>query len=544
MALGDQTLPGPGQVSYDYSGSAEEDFQRVVRDLIRRYVLGLGGIGSDDPELGRPSQEDYASGKDGQVGQYSNATQQYWERFVRKYRSTDPFMLENYGPPPSKNATFQPDPEGQAANNQWQGTENEKDRALERELEAGRLGESAADRAARERMAAAELASREMLTRLEQEAETNRLNARIAADAAENEKARTFQSGESALERAFREQQASMDRDLARERESAETNRVQMGIDSDWKIAQLQDITRRYEAEGTWGVQKYVAELQEKGALERLQLELNLREKEMAQEAIAEGNRHHAEMVRLTLEVAKYDAEIAAEPRNWLKYAAWLDNRGQVVNGLTLAMASEEIPEESISGADLAASQLPGTNVEAAAAPAPTTAPPPTANAPAASTGEANAQALAGTPQQQTQPSPYTVNGVDLENRNYGELLNQILGPNAGQAGVDNSQANLSNILAGLDTTGQLSPGQTGSPAQQAPVGSGNGGSPQIGAALAGFNATGRHQDYRKFAQKSPVQQQMIAGAVEGKGVSFDDFLFDLNKARPRGGRTGAVSYG
>lgn len=531
-----QYIPGPGQISRDHAGSYDEWRERVVNDLIRRYTAGLGGIGSDDPELGRPSPEDAGSNKDGKGGFYSQATVQYWERFVDKYGATDVFVQENYGPPPTRRATYVDDPEGQAAGNAWATGENEKTREFE--AEQARL-----EREARAAEAAAERASRDANIRLQEEGENRRQTERLAADQAENERNRLFTSGESEKDRIFRESQAGLDRSLAREREGYETDRVRMQITSNEKLSAQDDLTRRYLAEGDWGVQKWVEEERNRGALERLTMELGIREQELAQDATTERNRHHESMVGLVLEVAKYDSEMAGQPVNWLKYAAWLKNRGQVVNGMTLAMASSNVPESSISASEVAASGLPGSNVAAIQSAQPSPEGPEAAPQqgqtvdPTANPGQQAAMANSAAPA--PQPVPMNYKGIDLQNENYPDLLNQILGlnPNAAVDGVDNSPANIQATLDMLNTTGHSENGaQTGSSAP--------GGVNVSGIGSFNFDARGNQQDYRKFKKLLPGQQQMNVGAAQAGGSAIDDYLYEMNKSRPKGGAVGAGSYG
>lgn len=510
-----QYEPGPGQISLDYSGSYDEWRQRVVSDLVRRFVLGLGGKGSDDPSLGNPSPEDFGSGANGQTGQYSFATLQYWERFVDKYGATDPFVQENYGPPPDRRATYVADPNSAAA---------VQDRTIQdnKDQRTWQSGENAADR------------------RHDMDVVNAQIKAQQDRDAANN----AWQSGENALDRTFQAGQSQADRDLAWRQTQESTNQIRMQIESNERLAAIDDATRRYLAEGDWGVQKWITEQQEKGALDRLTLELGMRDKELAQAATGEANRHHETMVGLIMQVAQYDSELAAQPVNWLKYAAWLKNRGQIVDGLTLSMAAEQVPEQAISPQDVATSGLPGASVAAAQTfeqqmqsgqPAIQTQAAPSEN-PAA----ANAQNMAGTgstAQSAAQPdSAYSYNGIDLNNRNYGQLLDQILGlnPNAPVNGVDNSKENVQATLDSLNTTGAN--------AQQNVAG---GQGFQLNGDQFAFNGAGSQQDYRKFAALKPAQQQMNVAAAQAAGSDVNDYLYDMKKAKPKGGvLSGAGGYG
>jgi hypothetical protein len=573
------TLPGPGQISQDYTGSYDEWYERVVADLIRRYVAGLGGLGSEDPELGRPSPEDAGSGANGQTGQYSHATEQYWRRFVAKYGTVSEFVKTNYGPPPQRRASYAPDPNSAGAitnaNNtaaadrdraqrDWQSGENNADRdwqtgenALDRtasmaelqaqiaaqmaqiqaqiqaqkDLQAGQQtwqsGENALERAARMLEIQTQLAAQmeQLQTQIQaqkdlqnsqqqwqtgENALDRQLREQLQAlqnefDAAEAEKIRAWQSVESEKQRGWQSTENQADRDLAREREAGETQRLREQIESNEKIAFMNDATQRYLEEGRWGVQKYIAELQESGAMERLVLQLGLGEKELAQRATEERNRHHENMVGLTLEVAKYDTELASQPRNWLKYGEWLKRRGQVVNGLTLSMAAQEAGD--IDPGEIANSDEPGAAL--------------------AALQEAQEQ-------QAAPPSPYTVNGIDLQTQNYEQLLNQLLGPQAATT-EDYAPANLQGILSDLDTS---------KPPAQQQGGGGQAGGFSLQDGDLQFETQGTKHDYRRFANMTPTKQQMAAGAVEYMGKPLDDFLYEMNQSRPKGGAVGAGAYG
>lgn len=318
------------------------------------------------------------------------------------------------------------------------------------------------------------------------------------------------------------------------------------GFANDWRIAQLRVATDRYIAEGGWGVQRYVAELSEKGAMERLKLELGMREKELAQRAVEERNRNQNENNRLALEIAKYDAELAASPRNWLKYAAWLSSRNIVVNGLSLAMAAQEVPESQISPATVANVAGPVAGLQTAQEsqqqalgtvtgqsgggtgggyPVPNISPtslPKTESGPGGSIGT-------------YQPPP---SGANLDKMSAVDLANKLLGMSPGAATpADASQGNLQGIMD------SVAPGVNGRTA-----GFGAYGGPTRNAlgVDVGPGVSGAQVDYRQFAKKLPTEQGMFLGGIESvRGASgVTDWTAELERSRPKGRATGAASYG
>lgn len=708
--------PNSGEISQDYSGSYDEWRTRTVNDLVRRYVQGLGGIGSDDPELGLPSAEDMGSGADGKTGQYSFATVQYWERFVDKYGATDPFVAQNYGPPPERRATYSPDPNSageinrtqleadanqnaldrdwndrnrednqdfdagqRQADRDWESGQRQADRdfeagqnALDRDLErygidtqattARQIAELQAQ-VDRERMQVdrESIAASERTAAAERVAAMERLQAQLADNAAERdsraqqnaldrqlsveqnglerqnrldllareldarrqemEADRTWRTGQNAADRELTISQNELDRQNRRDLLEAEleARRQESAADRDWRTGQneadrnltisenanqrshelslllqeidarrqdneadrawrtgenaldrqltisqneadralrtrelddtmtrfnasmaqerelalLDDLTRRYIAEGDWGVQRYVVEQNNAGALERLNLELGFQREDLAQRAIAERNRHHEGMVGLALEVAKYDAELAAQPRNWLKYAGWLKNRDIVVSGLSLSMAAEAVPEEGMDPNEGAAAD-PVSSIAAASG-----------QEPAASGPQPGGINLDGDPSQIAR---------DLLAKN----------PMSGVDGVDNSPENLAAIAASLDTSGNQDPSGGGLPAasgQQPAAGAQQPAGPMVADANVAANAVapaqpsaatgapdpltnGARNDYRKWRNLLPSQQEMKAGQVEYQGKYFGDWQEELERNRPKGGYAGSVSYG
>lgn len=464
-----------GMITTDYTGSRDEWEERVIRDLISRYKQGLGGMpGYGDASIGRPAETDYATPDK----PLSYQTVQYFENYVRRFGASDPWIVSNYGAPPTRSATFQPDPNSPAS---IQGTYEER--------AADTARENAANRASEERIAAGHDA------------------ASIAA--------------------------ASISA-------NAQIESTRMRVESDMAIAAMEDATRRYIAEGDWGTQRYVAELRESGALDRLLLELGARDKDRAQEAIREQNRHHETMVGLTLEVAKYDAELAAEPRNWLKYAAWLKSRDVVINGLTLAMAADIVPDDQIdpamvasaTGSGLAAIQ---TSQEAATGMV--------TGQSGGSMGPEGANPFAGqsivganqTTMSQAQPAPTTqelMQGTD-----YGALAKRLLGMNpleasADQATPQNLQAVSNTLRTSASSMGRVpSFGDYSGPTTNA-----------LGVTVG--EPTGQKVDYRNFMKLLPSQRQMKFGEVASIGRYEPDFVEEMERSRPKGFATGAASFG
>lgn len=359
---------------------------------------------------------------------------------------------------------------------------------------------------------------------------------RNAAATAEGEKNRAVE----------REKIAAQER-IAAMQEAGATQRVTMQVESDWKIASLQDATRRYIAEGDWGVQKWVTTENNSAAMERLKLELAQNDKELAQRAIEEKNRHHEQMVGLALEVAKYDAELAASPRNWLKYAGWLQARNIVVNGMTLAMAAQEVPENTIDPALVTAAT--GSNLAGIQ----------TALESGQSGGAASSQNAFGgnmqemftgaekgaganvnlnapqgaTGQFQAPPSAQQL-GAQTD---YKQLANDLLGMNplAATAG-DASNQNLQNIANNLSTTGR--PRIAGFGAYFGPTKN------ALGIEIP--EVAGKDVDYRQFSNLLPSEQQMKVGAVESvRGAAgVTDWVEEMERSRPKGGAFGAAGYG
>ena len=456
-----------GQVTPDYVGSRDEWEDYVIDSLINNYKRGYGGAGGyADGSIGQPNPNDFGTPDK----PLSAQTQKYWEDYVRKFGANDPDIVQNFGSPPNRNASFVDDPNSasklQADNNAWKTGENALDRALERDLDAGATNRTAMQ-------------------------------------------------------------------------EAGATQRTQMQIDSSWKEATLADATRRYIAEGDWGVQKWVTSENNGAAMARLQMQLQFDREALAQQAVAEKNRHHADMVSLALEVAKYDAELAASPRNWLKYAGWLKARNIVVNGMNLAMASQEVPEESIDPGTVA--NATGSNVAGLQAQAELQS---GASGGSTSSQDAfgaqtidygNDQMLNGQAQNQT-PTPATMGAAQptlspeqiAGATDYTKLAKDLLGMNPlAPTEADVSQENLQGIANGLQTSGRgkiAGFGASGAPTTNA-----------LGIEVP--EANGKDVNYRQFSSLLPSEQQMKVGAVESVrgSAGISDWVAEMERSRPKG---------
>jgi len=353
-----------------------------------------------------------------------------------------------------------------------------------------------------------------------------------------------FEAAEAEKDRALDRESIAAANARAAAAEAGATARTQMQIDAAWREAQLDAATRRYIAEGDWGVQKWVTTENNAAAMARLQLQLGFEREALAQQAVAERNRHHEQMVGLALEVAKYDAELAASPRNWLKYAGWLQSRNIVVNGMTLAMAAQEVPETDISpatvanttGDNLAGVQAASEALTSGASGGMASGQDPFANsvplttgaergtAPNANLNDPNAQAQMG----QFQPPP---SAQQLDQMNPGDLARQLLGMNplAADEG-DITTQNLQNIANSLSTTNRP---------KVASFGAYNG--PRTNAlGIEIPEVSGQETDYRQFARLLPSEQEAKIGAIESVRGPYGvtDWAKELESSRPKGRAT------
>lgn len=460
--------PGSGLISNNYQGSYQEWFYRAVASMSARYAAGdqslLDGLSGATGSIGQPNRIDFGNKTE------SLQTRQFFESYLRAYGGSDPYILQQFGPPPSKQASYEEDPNSASSiNGTW------KDRS------AFEAAESEKDRASAERIAAGNNAA-------------NIAAANISANA------------------------------------QIESTRMRVG--ADLSIATMENATRRYIAEGDWGTQKYIAELQEKGAMDRLVMELGDREKDRAQRALFEANRHGEAMTSLAIQVAAYDADLAAQPRNWVAYAAWLKSRDVVVNGLTLAMASDMVPEDAIDPATVA-QVSPTAALQAAQAPAGLTSG--QSGGSTSATGE-NPFSLPNATQQtptlapnQTAPSAQQLG----QTTDYGALAKQLLGMNPAAPSVDLATPEALQATSNtLSTSGKVPS-----------FGAWNG--PKTNS--LGFTpsqASGQSVNYRQFSNLLPSQQEMKFGEVASIGRYIPDYVKEMEASRPKGQATGAAAFG
>ena len=476
--------PPPGDIiSNDWQGSYEEWLDIAARTMAENYARGnkeweqlsFGGIG-------QPRAQDFGTGANGGTAHISDQTYLFFKNYLKEHAGSDPYIINQYGTPPAKHATFEPNPNGAGA------------------------------------IQAAHDAS-----------------ATAIADA-QNKSAEKVAAGHDAA--SIQSAQIGAD---------AQIKSTGMRIEADKQIASMEDATRRYIAEGDWGTQRYVAELNDKGATARLQMELGMRDKELVQRTVAETNRHGEEMTKLALAVAQYDSELAASPRNWLKYAAWLQNRGMVVNGLNLAMAADLVPDNQISPADVA--NTTGSGI-AAMQTAQQTQQAQISGQSGGSVGYGNDQQLNQMPviaygndgqqnavPKQTQIAPATKPPTAAElntqagSGNYADIARNLLGANG--LGQDNAptSGDLNAIGAGLQTSGK----------RIASFGAWNGPTTNALGMTVG-EPTGNKVDYRQFSNLLPSQQEMKFGAIESIGRPTADYTKEMELSRPKGAAN-AVSY-
>ena len=475
---------GPNGNDYyapDFAGSRQDWVDTVARSLAERWILGLGGLpGYGDASIGQPSQADFNNGGTSITEQ----TKAYFRKYAEKFGANDPWIISQFGPPPDRSATYQPNPNSAssvqgtfAERSAFDASEAEKDRAVERE-----------GLATQERIAAMQ-------------------------DAGATERTRMQEAGA--------------------------TERVQAQIEASWREATLADATRRYIAEGDWGVQKWVTTENNLAAMERLQLQLGFDREVLAQQAVAEKNRNQEAMLGLALEVAKYDSELAASPRNWLKYAGWLQKRNIIVNGMSLAMAAQEVPEDEIDPATVA--DATGSNIAAMQADQERSAV--VAGTSGGSTSAQDAftgtQPMAGTTgtQAQVQQQGATPGAEELGQMDPAALANRLLGSNPWAAdGGDAAQENLQNIANSLTTANRPRIASFGA----------YGGSTTNAQGINIPEASGQQVDYRQFSRLLPSEQEAKIGAVESvrgsSGVS--DFIKEMESSRPKGGNSRLATFG
>ena len=515
MVLPAYADPPSGTVSANYVGSVQQYQQQVMLDLIEQhaagtldysqFTTGTGGIGQPGP---------------GGTGVVTPQTALFFQNYVQAMvANNDPGLVNMYGAPPTQVATFTQDPNSPSAI----ATQNNTSAAT---LQAQNL-------AAQQAMQAQSLAAQQAMNAQDNAAQLQAAGIQAGATIQGAQISAQAQLAAAQL-RASTDLQISSNTIASNERMNA------ANIQANWSIAVLNDATNRWIAEGNWGVQRYVAELQEAGMTSRLQLELGYRREELAQRALEEKNRQQESMIGLALEVAKYDAELGASPRNWLKYAAWLRGRDIVVNGLSLAMAAQEVPDDAIDPAtvvEVTGNNLAGIQTAQEVVSGESGGSASTQDAFGAQTAPL-AGPGAGTTQAQLNqyvqpPTPEQLGSTT----DYSDLARRLMGMNpAGTDPTDASAENLQNISNSLRTN------IGDQPLYEAWKG------PTVNALGMdrGEEVSGQGVDYRKFTQQlTPVQQQMKLGEIESvRGeAGVQDWFAEMDRARPKG-RTGSFTAG
>ena len=501
-----QTVPGPGQVSGNMQGSYQEWFDRVVASLIRQYTgpnadAMLQAMTMATGAAGQPDAADKGSGAVSAASGGQGGYSYQTEMFFENYVKQ---FVNSGAADPWMTSQFGAPPSAQATF----GPDPNSAGAIQ----------------------------------------TGHDTTQAAVDAADNANRLAIAQGnwQNAIDTA-----------------NIQANTTRYGVDQTRATAIMDDATRRYVAEGDWGTQKYVADLNNKGQMDRLLLQLQAGDKDRAQAALAEQNRHHEQMVNLALEVAKYDADLASKPHNWIAYATWLGNRNIVVNGLSLAMAADAVPQTALPAQEVAQFS-PSASISLAAdtgqiAPpaqgtSPTNGTPVVATAPSprvdngdqttgattqggttsSNTLSANStppSTFATLPTTPSQPQIDQLNvpggQVDLNSTDYAGIANKLMGVGANTPPPTSGA--LQTAYNSLSTQSGTSNGAL----------TGSGG--QTNALGMRVNTAGAKENGFGFNNLSPDQQDMKLAAANSGGVSDNDFLASLKKNMPKGAAAAAA---
>jgi len=430
-------------------GTYEEWRQTVISALVQRYLKGdqsmLDNLSGATGSIGQPNRADFGSATGGKNGTESVETYRFFERYVDLYGTSDPWLREMFGDPPSEHAEWV---------RPW-------------------------------------LTSDEQIALTQQDYETRLAIAQIEA-------ATTLQA-------------------------------TAMRVGADIQIAAMENATRRYIAEGEWAVQRELAKMQEAGTMTRFLMDLGFRYDELVVHAQAERNRHHEAMLALINEVAKYDAQLAAEPRNWVAYAAWLKNRDIVVNGMTLGAAAQAFSEADIDPGEFTSTpfgQSIGGLISYYAAYLNTLnggSSLPTYAGPDAGDVQTNFTFT------WTNPNVQTPTGQQLSTQtgfDYEELAKKVLPQ------YDYSTEELQQAYNDVDASG----GATDT--------AGYWSGPTKNALDMEVNPLGHKNQFQKFLNFTPAQQQMNIGAASSVGRYDKDYIAEFTKATPRGKSSGGIQYG
>ncbi|MBA2708299.1 MAG: hypothetical protein H0U59_10910 [Gemmatimonadaceae bacterium] len=513
--------PPSGTTSPNYVGSYQEYINEVANDLAGAYsqgTLDMSVFTTGTGGIGQPNVNDF-----GNMTQ-TNQTYNFWQNYATAMAAAgDPGLVNMFGAAPTQQATFIQDPNSTSAITTQQGANS---LAVANANNAASAAENAANNASSAQISAAQNAANLQAQAMQSQSQLQSAQIQAAASQANAATQASATLGAATIGANAQIQSTGM------QTASNETI-ARWNIQSDWAIAVLNDATQRWVAEGNWGVQKYVAQLQETGLNHRLGLELGFRREELAQRGLEEKNRHGEQMVSLALEVAKYDSELAASPRNWLKYAAWLRGRNVVINGLSLAMASQEVPDDAIdpaqvaevSGSNFAAVQVAQELVSGASGGSTSTQDAFGAQTAAMTGAGADPAAFQFTPP----PSPDELGSTT----NYSDLARKLIGMNP--AGSDPTDASAENLQA---VSNQL---RTGGGQQIAPYQAWGGPTTNALGVNLGEEVSGQGVDYRKFVnQLAPSEQQMKLGEVESVrgSAGVADWLSEMDRSRPKGTAT------
>lgn len=487
---GYQAPPAPsGVTSYNYNGSYEDWKRQVVANMIQQYMgpnfqAFLDSLSGATGPVGQPDASDRGSLANGGTHAVSNATQLFFERYVDAYGGGTPGQ-----PVDAWIAGHFPNPPTTHAT--YTPDPNST-------------------------------------TAITTQQGANTLATQNAADAA-----------------ALARQQAADAAALARQTqgEGAAYKLQQDKLDAEWKQALLADATRRYISEGDWGTQKSIAAASEAGQLQRLQMQLGFNYADLAQRATAERDQNDVALKRLALDVAKYDADLAGQPINMWKYAAWLTQRGQVINGLNMSMAASIIPPEQIPASAVAASGLPGSAVAAASIQAAD----PAADAAAGRYPVGGMQPIqldgpsrGQEPVMGNRPSAGGVgstNTVTMDGGggqakpfDYAGFANQLLGSNGGPAPSIGQMQGITDSRNAALAGGAKMAGSPAFSAWQGPT------TNALGVNVG--DQSGQKVDYRQWLKAPWAAQQMKLADVGSVGGYANDFLGELEQSHPRGNAT------
>ena len=342
--------------------------------------------------------------------------------------------------------------------------------------------------------------------------------------------------------------------------------------------ARIDDLTRRYIAEGEWGVTRYVEELREQGMMDRLALELGFKREELVQRAIEERNRRDEALRAMSLDAAQF----GMNPRNMFAYAAWLAGNNLPVTPQAIAMAQQEVPVDQLhpqiteqfagplaaldqvhaaeqSGGDLgapppeyggivdtqqpaaggqkttpAAGSTPPSGSMASTSMTPDTprgqegAAKPTADQLSQEPGTATVKPLEPGPLGQPQHIDPTVSAQPT--LNITQLLQQYGTTAPSQLDPYGLHPEAPTVQQLQSITDSLRTSDTPQPTRTLPMGDVN----ALGVKIP--EAHGSQVDYRQFSKLLPSQKDQKLSGVSSVGRDERDYFTEIDRSRPRGG--------